>query len=61
MMKMKLHRAGVFNGIIACQLSTHNKLTYRAPIQMSMSNLLSYIMYNIYIYMKYVYDDGDED
>ena len=37
------------NGVLARQFSTLDKLTQPAPFQMSMSNLLSYIMYNIYI------------
>ena len=49
------------NGILTCQLSTHDKLTQRAPIEMSMSNLLSNIMYNIYTKYVYVYDDDDDD
>ena len=49
------------NGILTCQLSTHDKLTRRAPIEMSMSNLLSNIMYNIYTKYVYVYDDDDDD
>ena len=45
------------NEILARQFSTHDKLTQRAPIQMSMSSLLSYMIY--IIYTKYVYDDDD--